>query len=98
MLPLEAEHEVEHAEVDVSDAARAVAAPVEPQASGDVDRLRQRRLAPEVQGAERGDLDRQPARVLLEQRSRERAATAVPGADDCDLPRTSRQLFNSIIR
>ena len=84
VLPLEAEHEVERLELDAGEVARGVARKIEAELLGDRDRFGQGGLAAEVECPERDDPQRQAVRLLREQRRGERAAEAVPGADEGD--------------
>lgn len=84
VLALEADHEVGVAQLARADAVRAVGGEVEPELACDRDGLRQRGLGPELERSQRGDLDRKLSGLVLEQRGRERAAEAVPGADEGD--------------
>jgi len=101
VLPLEADDEVVVAQLARADAVRAVAGEVEPELPRDRDRLGQRRLRPEVERAQRRDLDRKANGLGREQRGGERAAEAVPGADEGDAERVAQRTCpssNPIVR
>jgi len=91
VLSLEADDEVVAAQLAGADAVRAVAGEVEPELFCDRDRLGQRRLRPEVERAQGRDLDGQALSLGGEQRGREGAAEAVPGADEGDAERVAQR-------
>src|SRR5207253_9082182 len=81
------QHEIGPGEVDVREPPRAVLGEIEPELAGDLDRLRQRRPAAEVERAQRGDPHRQAVRLPLQKRGCERAPEPVAGADEGDAER-----------
>ena len=97
VLALEAEHEVERLQLDPGKVARGVARKIEAELLRNRDRLGQRRLAPEIQGAERDDPQGQALRLACQQRCRERAAEAVARADERDAKQLAQRTLSGPI-